>query len=426
MYYNGNDKITYPFVASRQKKKAMSLPSSEPLPDDINDLPPARQRHIRRLPSSATQAERQILLDSLVEQTSPTLNFFLLTLIGVLAVGSALYFNEPALLIVSILTLPLIKPIFGLGLLPMRLKLSSGFKALISLLIPMLLTLVSGCLAGWLQKTGSLDHLSVNRFGEPYWLDLVIVSASALLGALILLRQGRLPSLVGALLSYEILIPLAAAGFGFILGDVLLWPGALLTSFLHLGTAVFSAMFAFFLLGFLPKKAPGWLMTLIPLALIAAGLIMGMHVGAQGTLVETESSPTPTFILIPSQSPSPKLSGSFTTTSMPAIPTQTPTPSQSPTVTLTLTQTSTLTQTHTPEPTTYWGVIDSLTGAVVRESPDFTATVITYVNDGNQIEILNEALGEGGTRWFKVRTETGLVGWLLSSLVNTPTTTATP
>jgi hypothetical protein len=52
----------------------MSLPSSEPLPEDINDLPPARQRHIRRLPRSATPAERQILLDSLVELSAPSLN----------------------------------------------------------------------------------------------------------------------------------------------------------------------------------------------------------------------------------------------------------------------------------------------------------------------------------------------------------------
>jgi len=93
---------------------------------------------------------------------------------------------------------------------------------------------------------------------------------------------------------------------------------------------------------------------------------------------------------------------------------------------MTLTQTPTLTRTSTPEPTTYWGFVGSLTGAVVRELPDFEAEVITYANDGDFIEIMDETLGEDGTRWFKVRTSSGVIGWLLSSLVNTPTPTTTP
>jgi hypothetical protein len=67
-----------------------------------------------------------------------------------------------------------------------------------------------------------------------------------------------------------------------------------------------------------------------------------------------------------------------------------------------------------------------LIGAVVRETPDFEAVVITYANDGNLIEILDEIISEGGTRWFKIRTDTDEIGWLLSSLVVTPTPTMTP
>lgn len=404
----------------------MSLPNSEPLPDDINDLPPARQRHIRRLPRSATPAERQILLGSLVELTSPTLNFFIFTLIGALAVGAALYFNDPALLIISIIALPFLRPIFGLGLLPTNLKMGSGLKSVISLLISITLAVISGGLAGWMQKEGSLDHLGLYRFAMPYWLDLTILIAGTGLGALTLLRQGQLPRLIGALLSYEILVPLAAGGFGFVLGDIRLFPGALLTGLLHLGTAITVAIITFLLLGFLPKKAPGWLMTLVPLALILTVLLLVMNLGTYEIPAAMHASPTPTVIVIPSRSPSPKVSASFTATSISQMPTATPSPSQSPTPTLTLTQSPKPTQTPTLEPTTYWGIVGSLTGAVIRELPDFEAEVITYANDGDIIEILDESLGEDGTRWFKVRTNSGVMGWLLSSLVNTPTPTAMP
>jgi len=404
----------------------MSLPNSEPLPNDINDLPPARQRHIRRLPRSATPSERQILLNSLVELTSPTLNYFLFILIGTLALGAALYFNDPALLLTAVIALQFFRPVLGLGLLPTSLKMGSGLKSAISLLIPIALAVVSGGLAGWLQKEGSLGHLGLFRFAAPYWLDLIIVGGSTLLGALILLRQGRLPQLIGVLLSYEILVPLAAGSFGFILGDIRLWPGAVLTGLLHLGLAIAAAIFAFLLLGFFPKKTPGWLMTLVPLSLILAVLMLGMNLGINEISISLGSSPTPTFIIIPSQSPSPRVSASFTATTIPWTLTATQTPSQSPTPTMTLTQTHTLTQTPTPEPTTYWGFVGSLTGAVIRELPDFEAEVITYANDGDFIEILDETMGEDSTRWFKVRTNSGVIGWLLSSLVNTPTPTVTP
>jgi hypothetical protein len=70
--------------------------------------------------------------------------------------------------------------------------------------------------------------------------------------------------------------------------------------------------------------------------------------------------------------------------------------------------------------------VDSLTGAVVRETPDFNADVITYVNDGDIIEILDTVVNKDSTRWFQVCTHSEETGWLLSSLIVTPTPTTTP
>jgi hypothetical protein len=410
----------------------MSLPTSEPLPDDINDLPPARQRHIRRMPHSATPAEHQILLDSLVQLTAPTPNFFLFAFLGALLTGSALYFNNLALLTAAITVLPFLQPVFGLGLVPAKLKFSAGLKSLLSLLLSLVLVFASGALAGWLQKTSSLDQISVHRFNSPYWLDLGIVGICTLLGALVLLRQGRLPRLIGVLLSYEIFIPLGVAGFGFILGDAQLWPGALLVSLLHLGLAVFLAVVAFLILGFPPKRASGWLISLLPLILIPVLLFGLWNFNLLDMFMVQESTPTSESSPLPSQTPSPKEILSGTPATGIITPSTTLTPSPSPTLmttstlTTTPTQTSTFTETPTPEPTTYWGIVDALNGAVIRETPDFEASVIAYANDGDQIEILREVEGENGSRWYQVKLVSGETGWLLSSLVEIPEPTPTP
>ena len=57
----------------------MSLPSSQPLPDDINELTPARQRHLRRMPRSASPAERDILMESLLSLTATAIGFLFVT-----------------------------------------------------------------------------------------------------------------------------------------------------------------------------------------------------------------------------------------------------------------------------------------------------------------------------------------------------------
>ena len=400
----------------------MSLPSSEPLPNDINDLPPARQRHIRRQPRSASIAERQILLESLVSLTSPTLNYFGLSLLGALIAGAAFYFNDPAVLIVAILIFPFIKPVFGLALLPITGKLNQGLKSLLSLLIPILLAFNAGVMAGWLQNTSIIDDIAVGRFRALYWLDLAILGTGVFFSALVLLRKGRLPRLAGVLLSYEIFIPFVAAGYAFPLGNALLWPSALLVGFTHLGVALVLAILAFLILGFNPKHATGWLLALLPLAITLALLAFTLNINLQANPISTPPSPTTASIILPTQTFTPEPLAS--PTDMPATST----------ATLTLTQTSqpsptqTLTPTpsHTPTATSFLAVIDVLTGAVVRESPDFTAEVVGYVNNGDQIEIIGQMTPQGTSQWYHVRLDTETTGWMLASLANTQTPVPSP
>jgi len=394
----------------------MNSPGNEPLPDDINDLPPARQRHIRRQPRSASEAEKQILLESLGRLTRPTLAFFFRSLLGAIVTGTAFYFEEPVVLIAAILIFPFLGPIFRLALFPNDHKIRDGFNALLSLVILFVITFISGTLAGWLNKTPALMVI-LERFATPYWLDLAVVAASTVLGVLILVQNGKLPELISVLLAFEILIPIASAGFSFPLGLAQLFPSALLVSMVHLGLALTAAMITLLWLGFPPKRWLGKLLFAASfiITIVAYALSAPVHplwedtVGQPGpdSMFKTPPSQTAMAEIIPSKT--------STATRIPSTltPTITTRPSQTASPPLTLTPTT--------EPTTFWANINPQEGVVIRETPEFGSPVISYASYLNLVEILQETRSNDGTLWYQVRTEGGDTGWLASVLVSTLT-----
>ena len=94
-------------------------------------------------------------------------------------------------------------------------------------------------------------------------------------------------------------------------------------------------------------------------------------------------------------------------------------PSQTPSTTPTIMLTHTLTPSITP--TSYWGVVEALTGVVIREAPASDALVIDYANNGDEIEIIGEVTSQNNVRWYQVITGSGKRGWLLASLVKPQT-----
>ena len=403
----------------------MSLPSSEPLPDDIHELPPARQRHLRRMPRAASPAEWEILLESLLNLTRPTLEFFLLSLLGAAASGAALYFNEPLLLIVALVLLPFINPIFNLALYPASRKLGYALKSLISLVVPIVLSFGVGLLVGWFAPESGYDRLALTTFNAPWWPNLAAVAGSAFFCTLILIRQDRLPRLAGAILSYEIFIPLTLAGFSLIVGAPTFWPGALLVALLHLAVALLAATLAFVIIGFAPKTLLGWSLSLVPvvftlLFLTAATLLAGQIVLPWEAKVLTATPTEELTVAEETDLPTATLSALTETAFVPTATLQ-------PTETLTPTPESTATPSATPtlEPTVVYGVIISENGAIVREEPSTSALIVTYVNDGDLVTLIGQYLS-GNTVWYQVQTEYGDVGWMLGTLIKTPTPTPSP
>jgi hypothetical protein len=399
----------------------MSLPSSEPLPNDIHDLPPARQRHLRRLPRAASPAEKEILLESLLNLTRPSFEFFPFAILGALAAGAAFYFDEPAALILSLVLFPFNSPLIHLAFTPASWRISRGFPSLLSLVIALGIAFGGGALSGWLSNGAALGRLPLAHFAAPYWPDLALTAGGAFFCCLILVRQDRLPRLAGALLSYEILLPLALAGYGMLSGSEAFWPGALLVALLHLGIALVIAILSVILIGFAPRGPMGWLLALTPLALTAAILTATLFYNQSlPTFVPTPTPQTSEIVL--TQTPSPKAAQpsnipteSAATATLAITPSQTATPENTATASATPTQT----------PTTTYGIVNATQGVVVRDAPSFEGLVVTYLYDGDQVILLREAM-DGNTLWYEIQTADETTGWLLGSLVNTPQPTPSP
>ena len=392
------------------------------LPQDITDLPPARQRHIRRHPRAASAAEQHILLESLISLTSPTLNYFLSSLLSALALGLTLFFNQPVLLILGIVLSPFIVPIFGCALTPIHLRPKPGYKAILSLAFHLGLTLTAGAIAGWMQKSANMDQLGLTRFGELDWFNILILTVSTLFIAYIIIRKGDPPRAIGVLISYEIMAPMALAGYAFSLGIHKFWPGALLVSLAHLSLAVLLALTTFLVVGFSPKKGLGWLLALIPLILTALILVLSTQISQQLS-ADPIFRPSPTArVKLATATHSDVISQTSTTTKIPA---HTMTPTMLSTKTQTPRPTPSVTQSPPPSPTTFIGLIESVAGVVIRESPDFQSVVIDYANDGDVIVIISDIIGENGIRWYQVNARDDQTGFILAELVTIPNPTPT-
>jgi uncharacterized protein YgiM (DUF1202 family) len=60
---------------------------------------------------------------------------------------------------------------------------------------------------------------------------------------------------------------------------------------------------------------------------------------------------------------------------------------------------------------------------VIRENPNYDARVVQTLVNGTEIEILSEQTDSAGTRWAYIQFLNDRTGWIVQSLLRTPTPT---
>lgn len=400
----------------------MNLPQTEQTPDDPERLPPARRRRARRLLAPLNADERAAFLDHLAHRASPSFDFFLLSIIAGLVFSVGLLIDSPAVLVLGAILAPLMSPAVGISLATIIGSYRYFFRSLFGLLLGGSLVFLAGWLVGMAAKAWYMPEVNfvmAHLHAQLSWPDFIVLAIAAVLTSAAMthsddiriplgssLRGGVIPSaaLPSIALAYELLLPLAAAGFGLGSGIPDLFPDGLLVFALHLTWAAFLGAITLAIIGFRPLTLFGY--TLSGVVTLLAAILMTGVIGASTVSVTKMALPTP----IPSATPTVTMTPTSTATPVPPTATLTPTP----TPTLTLTPTATL----TPTPTPVYAIIQAgdAGGAFVRDAP--AGNPISLLNNGTRVQVLPERVEADGEIWINVITPDGQQGWVLETLLD--------
>src|SRR6185503_5764154 len=289
-------------------------PTSQPDPEQTQEFVSARARRRRaqrRAYFPADEEGRAALFEHLARRAFPSYELFVFSLVSGAILGLGFFFNAQALLIFGILVAPLLTPWIGVALSVIAGSGRLFLQTITALFVSSLLIFGSGILAGFASRV--LPN-SARTFNEAFihsrlwWPDLFALTIGAIILTISFVRSEDRPYLPSALLSYEILLPLCAAGFGLGSGVSEIWPQGAFVFLVHFAWATFFGILTLFFLRFYPTSFSGAtftglaIITILAIATFLTGFDQWIKVQA-GLATPEPALMTPTLIVL-SASPS--------------------------------------------------------------------------------------------------------------------------
>jgi len=374
-------------------------------PDDLTSRSRARRRRAQRTIIPPGDDERAALLENLARRSFPSAEFFLYAILCGILLGAGYLLDSDALLLLGLLLAPLLTPWVGLSLAAVTGGWRFFLQTLGSLSVAFLLAFFTSALVGMFNRIIEFSKFyRVTDHAKLWWTDLLIVTAGAVLLALAVVRGERKPLLPSIMVAYGLFLPVAAAGFGLGAGLPETWPNGLLIFLVHLSLGTLIGGIVLATQGFKPQKAAGYILPVLIGLLCAAALAvftgLAGWIAGRASPLTTNYTPTPLGLV----SPTPGLPPSST----PGAPTRT--------FTVTASKQPSATFTDTPAPS--YAVITATTGggALVRTEPG-GGTVLTTLINGAYVEVLPEIRSVGTVQWVLIRTQDGVEGWVLQTVL---------
>lgn len=391
----------------------MNLPRTEHIPDDPDQLPPARRRRARRMLAPLDADERAAFVDEIAHRASPTFDFFLFSLLAGIVISAGILLDQPAILLLGSLMAPLMAPVVGLSLATVVGSVRFFLRSLVGLLIGSALVFVCGYFAGYLSGSWSPESLlQAYSHAQLSWANFLVLAIGAVFTSAAMLHDGQRSVVASVALAYTLYIPIAIAGFGLSSATPDLWPDGLVVYTLHLAWAALLGAITLVILGYRPLTLFGYT---FGGALTLLGIILLVGLGGTGAVVGGQMAlPTP----IPSATMTITTTPTLTLTPIP--PSETPTPTYTPTTT------PTLTETLTPTPTPVFALVQTAegTGALLRDEPG--GFVVGSYFDGTQMQVLPGEIDLEGVIWVRAIAPDGIDGWIVQSLLVPITPTPSP
>src|SRR3990172_3442275 len=365
----------------------MSLPTSEPIPSQP-DSPSAvvRRRRIHRALLPQTDDERSAWLESVSRQLTPSFDYFIVSFLSgiVLAIGLLLF--SDALLVLGVLFAPFLGPVIGIALGSTNGTARLLLKSILSLAAAGLFIFGFGALAGALLPLMQATPPPVFTKWTTYeWPNFVLLGVGVGLSIYMLARSPRQRPLVANIaIAYGLFPPLSAAGINLVVYHDSAWIAGIRVAGVHLAWAVLVGIFMLILMKYPPRNLGGFLFTGLLIGVLVAAFMNSGGISAP----RSQLIPTAPAVVLPAN------------------------PSPSATVTLTV----------TPQPTPVWARVTAPTGggALLRDEPD--GKIISSILNGGMVQVISDPVrGKTTTIWVQVRTEDGLIGWIVQSLLATAT-----
>ncbi|HUG33821.1 MAG TPA: DUF389 domain-containing protein [Anaerolineales bacterium] len=415
----------------------LNEPVSQPAPEQDFISARARRRRAQRRAYFPTDEEgRSALFAYLTRRAYPSYEFFIFSLIAGVILGAGYFVNSQALLIFGILVAPLITPWLGLLLATIAGSGRFFWQMVAALLVASCLIFISGVLAGFASRVfGALNFNEAFIHSRLWWPDFVALTVGAIVLTISFVRSEDRPYLPSALVTYELFLPLCAAGFGLGSGAGVgeIWPQGLLVFLAHFAWATLLGILTLFFLRFYPTDIGGTSLTGLILIAVLGALIsltgVAQWIRIQAGLATPEpaplSQPTSTLALVPTITTSPRPDS---TTAFIGVPTQTPSQTPRPTIQVTLPPAETSTSTITAEPTPIIGQIRASAGggAFIRERPG--GKVLATLPNGATVTIVpNDLQDVNGVIWvhvFTVVNDVRVEGWMIQAVLVTATPVA--
>lgn len=391
----------------------MSIPTSEPIPDEDENLPPARRRRDRRQITLLGDEEHVSILDELVHQTTPSFDFFLFSLLCGVILGLGILIDSPVLFFLAAIVAPFMAPMFSLSL---AIIVGTGryfLRTLATTLGGVVLVFAGSSLIGLIPKVWITipfhQFTQASLYTKLDWPGFIVLTLGILLTTIGMVRSEQKPLLASAILAYGLYLPLGAAGFGLTNASAHLWPDGLAVFAIFLVWAIILGTITLRVLGFRLMSFFGYFLAV---AMLVIGLIILASLNNTSTLFFKHVE---TSIAVVTATRTPTITETITPTVTPVPPTETSTPTH------TLIPTLTITPTLVPSPTPVWALIDYPQGAVIRAEPKSDAKIVAYLLDGSLVKVFPDTAKEGTTVWVHVATSKGVEGWIVQILLKTAT-----
>jgi hypothetical protein len=393
------------------KESLMNQFNSHPIPEDPEQLPPARRRRARRLLVPLDVDERANFVEQVARRASASFDFFLFSLLAGLVFAVGLLLDTTAVLLLGALLAPAMTPAVGISLGTVLGSMRFFLRSLIALGIGSALVFAAGMGGSYATRFILPEQLTQAHLQTQLSpLNFLVVAIGSIFTCLKLARSPNRPILASVALAYGLYLPLTGAGIGYMTGIPYLFPDGLLVFAIYLAWSAFLGALTLAILGFRPLTLFGYTLggtvTLLSVILLVGLGGAGAAIGANVALpTPVPPTPTVTFTASPTN----------TMTHTPIPPTETATP------TLTPTHTPTPTLTVTPTPRPVYALVEAGEGggAYLRQAPGLQAPILGVVSNGTMVQVLTEQpVVEDNASWHQVLTSDDREGWVMEMLLD--------